>query len=123
MDVYGWGQVLRVSIALVLAACLTASAVMAFQHQPDLGIAGLLASLALLCAAFPIFLQRRYDIGEPATVIALSVLLGSTVRTLFLLASDSEEAHSYLLLNQPVEILLQAVTSRSKTAPIPMLVL
>jgi oligosaccharide repeat unit polymerase len=108
MDVYGWGQALRVCVALVLAASLIASGLLTFQQHPDLGLTGLLASIALLCAAAPIYLRRRYDVGEPATLIVLSVLIGATVRTLFLLMSNSDEANSFLLLNQPVEILLKA---------------
>ena len=108
MSVFGWGQVLRVAIALTLAGCLGTSVVVGVRYGPDLGLCGLLASIALLVSAVPIFAQRRYDICEPATVIALSVMIGASVRTLFLLLADAPEARAYLLLNRPPEVLLEA---------------
>jgi len=108
MSVYGWGQFVRLGLAAALLACLATSGWIAMDRGPDLGMAALLATLGLGCALIPMFRSERYDACEPATLIALSVLIGTAIRTLFLLGSGSEEARAHLLLGQPVEILLGA---------------
>jgi len=66
-------------------------------------LAGLLAWIAVLA---PVLLRKRYDVMEPITFVALSALIGTTLKTFYVVMVDSPWVDEKLLLGHEPRFLI-----------------
>ncbi|HEY5220107.1 MAG TPA: O-antigen polymerase [Gemmatimonadaceae bacterium] len=101
-----------VSLVLVFVLVLGILAAVAYAQGGPLN-----AELFLLAAAAPIVLvapviafRRDYDVFEPLSYVLLSVLIGVTARTFLLVMDRNADLASFLLLGNPMSILVPGMT-------------
>lgn len=91
------------AFAGVLAALLTATAALTRDVTSALLCATALGTVMLLLLA--VVVRRNYDLFEPLSFVILSVLVGTTLKALYVAFSDSEQV-TRILLNESPDVLL-----------------